>query len=87
LRATAAGEKSSMLSKVTSTCRLPSPVSVLGTLKLTRGFIACRRLSKLSTSISSALRCSTGASSLSLAPDSSDSTPMTNGTCTFFCAP
>src|SRR3546814_17065893 len=56
LRATAAGEKSSMLSKVMSTLRLPSPVSVFGTVKDTRGFIDLIRVSKLSMEITTALR-------------------------------
>ena len=43
-----------------STLRLPSPVSVLGTWNATRGFIAFRRSSKLSTSISRNLRSATG---------------------------
>jgi hypothetical protein len=41
-----------MLSNVSSTFRLPSPVSVFGTWKAARGFSAFMRLSKLSTSIS-----------------------------------
>ena len=48
-----------MLSNVMSTLMLPSPVSVLGTWKATRGFIAFRRSSKLSTSISRNLRSAT----------------------------
>src|SRR5262249_21602617 len=58
-RATAAGEKSSMLSKVRSTIRLPSPVSVFGTWKATRGFIAFKRWSKLSMSMSRNFRSAT----------------------------
>src|SRR4029453_13864113 len=79
LRATAAGEKSSMLSKVSSTFRLPSPVSVLGTANATRGFIAFMRLSKLSTSISRNLRSSTGGSGCAGFPDKWARTPMTKG--------
>ncbi|MNC97682.1 hypothetical protein D3C83_154170 [compost metagenome] len=62
LRATAAGEKSSMLSNVSSTLRFPSPVRVLGTWNATRGFIAFIRLSKLSMSMSRNLRSATGGS-------------------------
>ncbi len=76
-----------MLSKVMSTLKLPSPVNVFGTAKAVRGFIAFRRLSKLSTSISSGLRSSTGGNSSAGFPERSARTPMTNGTCTFFSAP
>ena len=44
-----------MLSNVMSTARLPSPVSVFGTLNATRGFIDFMRSSKLSTSIAQEL--------------------------------
>ncbi len=87
LRATAAGEKSSMLSKVMSTLRFPSPVSLFGTVKATRGFKALSRWSKLSTSIESALRSATGASGSAGLPARSASTPMTKGISTFFSAP
>ncbi len=87
LRATAAGEKSSMLLKVMSTARLPSPVSVLGTVKATRGFIDFMRSSKLSMSISSILRSATGGSGSVGLPDRSDITPTTKGSCTFFSDP
>src|SRR5690606_2147638 len=86
LRATAAGEKSSMLSNVMSTLSSPSPVSVFGTANAARGFSAFIRLSKLSTSISSILRSSIGGSGSSRLPARSASTPITNGICTFFCA-
>jgi hypothetical protein len=87
LRAIAAGEKSSMLSKVMSRLMLPSPVSVLGTWKATRGFCALRKESKLSTSTSVNLRSATGASGSAGLPERSDSTPMTKGSCTFFLEP
>ena len=76
-----------MLSKVTSTLRLPSPVSVLGTWKATRGFIALSRSSKLSTSISRNFRSSTGGSGSAGLPERSAITPMTKGNWTFFSAP
>ncbi|PAV66566.1 hypothetical protein WR25_01167 [Diploscapter pachys] len=87
LRATAAGLKSSMLSKVMSRLRLPSPVSSLGTLNATRGFMALRRESKLSTSISRNLRSATAGSGSAGLPARSESTPMTKGSWTFFSAP
>jgi len=59
--AIAPGEKSDRLSNVTSTLRLPSPVSLFGTCMATRGFIALRRSSKLSTEISTNLRSVTAA--------------------------
>src|SRR5262249_35157432 len=76
-----------MLSKVRSTCRLPSPVSVLGTEKAARGFIDFIRSSKLSMSIDRNLRSSTDGKGSLASPERSDITPMTNGTCTFFWAP
>src|SRR3954471_6191878 len=87
LRATAAGEKSSMLSKVMSTLMLPSPVRAFGTEKAARGLIAFMRLSKLSTSTSRNLRSATGGSGSLGLPDRSDRTPITKGSCTFFSAP
>ena len=48
-----------MLSKVMSRLRLPSPVNSFGTANATRGCIAFRRVSKLSTSISRNLRSAT----------------------------
>src|SRR5688572_19083009 len=87
LRAIAAGVKSSMLSNVSSTLRFPSPVSVFGTWKATRGFIAFIRLSKLSTSISRNLRSGTSGSGSAGFPDRSASTPMTKGSWIFFSAP
>ena len=51
-----------MLSNVSSTLILPSPVSVLGTWNAARGFSAFIRLSKLSTSMSRNFRSATGAS-------------------------
>ncbi len=76
-----------MLSKVMSTARLPSPVSVFGTVNATRGFIDFIRSSKLSTSISSILRSATAGSGSVGLPERSDITPTTNGSCTFFCEP
>ncbi len=76
-----------MLSKVMSTARLPSPVSVLGTVKATRGFIDFSRSSKLSTSISSILRSATAGSGSDGLPDRSAMTPTTKGNCTFFSEP
>ena len=73
-----------MLSKVMSTAMLPSPVSVFGTMKATRGLIAFRRSSKLSTSISRNLRSATGGSGSVGLPDRSAMTPITNGSWTFF---
>ena len=73
-----------MLSKVSSTLRLPSPVSVFGTWKATRGFIAFMRLSKLSTSMSRNLRSATGGSGSAGLPDRSAITPMTKGSWIFF---
>jgi hypothetical protein len=87
LRATAAGEKSSMLSNVMSTARLPSPVRVFGTVKATRGFIDFMRSSKLSMSMLTNLRSSTDGSGSFASPERSAMTPMTNGTWTFFWAP
>ena len=87
MAATAAGEKSSMFSKVRSTARLPSPVSVLGTMKATRGFIAFMRLSKLSTSNSRNLRSATGGRGSTGLPARSAMTPITKGNWTFFSAP
>src|SRR5208283_65298 len=83
-RAIAAGEKSFMLSNVTSTLRLPSPVSVFGTWNATCGFIALRRSSKFSASISRNLRSCTGARGSTGLPVRSASTPMTNGSSIFF---
>ena len=85
--AIAAGEKSSMLSKVNSTFRLPSPVSVLGTWNAARGFMAFIRESKLSTSISRNFRSSTPGSGSAGLPDRSASTPITKGSWIFFSAP
>src|SRR5689334_12021955 len=45
------------------------------------------RASKLSTSMSRNLRSATGGKGSLGLPDRSDSTPMTNGSCTFFSAP
>ena len=87
LRATLAGEKSSMLSKLMSTFMSPSPVSALGTENAARGFMAFMRESKLSVSISRNFRSATGASGSAGLPDKSASTPMMKGSCTFFCAP
>ncbi|MNT72870.1 hypothetical protein D3C72_2115110 [compost metagenome] len=87
MRATAAGLKSSMLSKVMSRLRLPSPVRALGTLKATRGFIDFSRESKLSTSISRNLRSPTAGSGSAGLPARSAMTPMTKGNWTFFSAP
>lgn len=78
-RAIAAGVKSSMLSKVRSTDRLPSPVSVFGTWNAARGFMALSRSSKLSTEISRNLRSATFGSGSAGWPDKSDMTPITNG--------
>ena len=76
-----------MLSKVRSTAMLPSPVSLLGTWKATRGFMAFMRASKLSTSMSMNLRSATAtAGSLDL-PDRSAITPITKGNWIFFSAP
>ena len=86
-RATAAGEKSSMLSNVISTAILPSPVSEFGTVNCTLGFIDLRRSSKLSTSIVRALRSATAGSSSDDLPDKSASTPMTKGSWIFFSDP
>ena len=76
-----------MLSNVSSTLRLPSPVSVFGTWNAARGFSAFMRLSKLSTSMSRNLRSATGGSGSAGLPDRSASTPMTNGSWIFFSAP
>ena len=76
-----------MLSNVISTAMLPSPVSVLGTVNCTRGFIAFIRASKLSTSMSRNLRSATGARGSAGLPERSAITPITNGSCTFFSAP
>ena len=85
--AMAAGVKSSMFSKVISTGRLPSPVSSLGTWNATRGCMALRRESKLSTSTSRNLRSATGARGSAGLPARSAITPMTKGNWTFFSAP
>ena len=68
-----------MLLNVMSTARLPSPVSVFGTVKATRGFIDFSRSSKLSMSISSILRSTMGGSGSVGLPDRSDITPTTKG--------
>src|SRR5262245_24757953 len=76
-----------MFSNVMSTDMLPSPVSVLGTVNCTLGFMERNRSSKLSTSIVRALRSATAGSSSADLPDRSASTPITNGSWIFFSAP
>jgi len=74
-----AGEKSSMLSKVMSTFIWPSPVSVLGTWKATRGLIDFMRSSKLSMSTAMNSRSArSGIGSICL-PARSAMTPITKG--------
>src|SRR5260221_4380023 len=75
----AAGEKSSMLSKLRSMLSLPSPVSVLSTWKATRGLMDFMRASKLSMSISRNLRSAISGSGSTGLPDRSASTPITKG--------
>src|SRR5262245_4390746 len=76
-----------MLSKVMSTMRLPSPVSVFGTWNATRGFIALRRWSKLSISMSRNFRSATSGSGSAGLPERFAITPMTKGSWIFFSAP
>ncbi|MNS82739.1 hypothetical protein D3C72_1164920 [compost metagenome] len=83
----AAGEKSSMLSKVMSTINWPSSDSVLATGNATRGFIAFMRSSKLSTSMLKNFRSATGGSGSTCVPERSASTPITNGSSIFFSEP
>ena len=85
--AIAAGEKSSMLSKLMSIARLPSPVSVFGTWQTTRGLIAFILASKLSMSISRNLRSATSGSTSLRLPERSAITPITNGSWIFFSDP
>ena len=76
-----------MLRNEMSTITCPSPESVLGTLKATRGEMAFMRSSKLSTSMSRNWRSATGGSGWTGLPDRSAITPITKGSSTFFSLP